>query len=173
MNPPEILVDFSAEDRTEWRAVNDGVMGGLSVSTLRRTDDGTGIFSGDLSLQNNGGFASARAMLGLRDLSAFAGLEIRVRGDGRTYQLRLRTDDRFDGVAYRAEFETRDREWLTVNILFKRFLPTYRGRILTDVPALDTGRIRQLSIMLADKNAGPFSLEVDHISTGSPEVGGK
>jgi hypothetical protein len=53
-----------------------------------------------LSLENNGGFASVRCLVGLTDLSEFAGLAVRVRGDGRPYQLRLRGNDRFDGVAY-------------------------------------------------------------------------
>lgn len=162
------LIDFSESDLSEWYAINDGVMGGVSLGAIRRTKLGTGVFSGVLSLENNGGFASVRAVLGRHDLSAYAGLEIRVRGDGRTYQLRLRTDDRVDGVAYRAQFETRDAEWTTTRLLFSQFLPTFRGRTLSDVPPLDTSRIHQVTFMLADKNPGPFSLEIDFVSTIAP-----
>ena len=42
----------------EWRIVNDGVMGGISRSSLTLTDIGNGKFSGHVSLANNGGFAS-------------------------------------------------------------------------------------------------------------------
>jgi len=157
------ILDFSDADRSEWHVVNDGVMGGVSQSEIRRTDHGTGVFSGVLSLENNGGFASVRAAVGPRDLSACKGLEVRVRGDGRTYQLRLRTDDRFDGVAYRAHFETRAGEWITVRIPFGQFLPAFRGRTLVDAPPLDRSRIHQVAFMLADKKPGPFALEIDFL----------
>lgn len=163
MSERKNLVDFSEADRSEWYPINDGVMGGVSRSDIRPTDQGTGVFSGVLSLENNGGFASVRTKLGHRDLSEYAGLEIRVRGDGRTYQLRLRTDDRFDGIAYQVQFETRDGEWITVQIPFDRFRPTFRGRTLTDVEPLDTSSIHQMGFMLADKMPGPFSLEIDFV----------
>jgi len=92
------LMDFTPRDLTAWNAVNDGVMGGLSRSYLRRTNQETAVFGGTVSLENNGGFASVRSRVPASDLSAFTGLAVRVRGDGRTYQLRLRSDDRFDGI---------------------------------------------------------------------------
>ena len=163
MSDQKRIVDFSETDREQWYVINDGVMGGVSMSEMRLTDKGTAVFSGTLSLENNGGFVSARTDVGNCDLSIFAGLEIRVRGDGRSYQLRLRTDDRFDGIAYRAVFETRDGEWITVRVPFDRFLPTYRGRTLRDAPPLNTSRIRQLGFLLADKTPGPFLLEIDFV----------
>lgn len=168
MNKPVILVDFSDADRSEWYVVNDGVMGGLSRSDIQRTDHDTGLFTGTLSLENNGGFASVRAVVGPHDLSNYAGLQIRVRGDGRTYQLRLRSDDRFDGIAYRALFETGDGEWTTIQIPFDQCLPTFRGRIVADARPLDVSRIHQLSFLLADKKAGTFSLEIDFVRAWEP-----
>jgi monofunctional biosynthetic peptidoglycan transglycosylase len=159
------LIDFTDADRSEWFVINDGVMGGVSRSDIRRTDEGTGMFEGVLSLENNGGFASVRVVLGRHDLSTWSGLEVRVRGDGRTYQLRLRSDDGFDGIAYTTEFETRDGEWTVTRIPFEQFRPTFRGRTLADVPPLETSRIQQLAFMLADKKPGPFSLEIDFVRT--------
>ena len=43
-----------------WRIVNDDVMGGISTSELYLNDDKNLIFNGNLSLENNGGFASSR-----------------------------------------------------------------------------------------------------------------
>jgi hypothetical protein len=159
------LMDFGPTDDLDWYVVNDGVMGGVSKGSLRRTDDGTGLFSGELSLANNGGFSSVRAVVGPTDLSRWEGLELRFRGDGRSYQLRLRTDDRFDGVAYRMPFSTRDGEWTTVRVRFAEFQPTFRGRIIADAPRLDPGRIHQVGFMLADKQAGAFALEIDFVRT--------
>ena len=157
------LIDFSDDDRGEWYVINDVVMGGLSQSTIQLTGRKTGVFAGTLSMENNGGFASVRIGMGPRDLSPYAGLEIRVRGDGRSYQLRLRTDEGFDGIAYRAHFETREGEWITTRIPFDNFLPTFRGRTLNDAPALDRSGIHQLGFLLADKKPGSFSLEIDFV----------
>lgn len=164
MSQHKNIIDFSDTDTSEWRVINDGVMGGKSQSSIRRTGRRTAVFAGELSLENNGGFASARTVVGARDLSAYTGLEIRVRGDGRTYQLRLRTDDRFDGISYRAQFQTPDGEWITIRIPFDQFLPTFRGRIFSDVPPLDASCIQQVGFLLADKKPGAFSLEIDFIT---------
>lgn len=163
MNNPNDLVDFGVSEHFEWYEINDTVMGGVSQSGIRPTDRGTAVFAGELSLDNNGGFASVRTLAGRHDLSSSAGFEIRMRGDGRTYQLRVRTDDRFDGIAYRVDLETTDGEWTTVRIRFDEFLPTFRGRVPSGAPPLDTTSIRQIGLMLADKRPGPFSLQIDWI----------
>ncbi len=164
MKNPRILFDFGPDDQAVWRSVDDVVMGGVSRGAFRLSGEGTGLFTGTLSLENNGGFASVRAEIGRGDLSSFDGLEIKVRGDGRTYQLRLRTDGRLDGVAYRASFTTGCRTWMIARIPFDRFEASFRGRAVPDAPPLDTSRIRQLSLMLADGQPGDFSLEIDHVS---------
>jgi uncharacterized surface protein with fasciclin (FAS1) repeats len=53
------LMDF-ADDSQRWRIVNDDVMGGISDSRFR-IDGGKAVFTGRLSLENNGGFASVRS----------------------------------------------------------------------------------------------------------------
>lgn len=169
MNISGNLFDFGTDDRTEWIVVNDGVMGGRSRSALQPTEQETGIFAGVLSLENRGGFASVRATMDTHDLSAHDGLEIRVRGDGRPYHLRLRTDDRYDGIAYRTVFETREGEWLIVRRSFTEFQPTYRGRTPRDATPLDPAQIRQVGFLLADKQPGDFSLEIDFVRVWSED----
>ncbi len=158
-----VLVDFSSSTTTDWFLVNDGVMGGISSSTMEVSADGTGVFVGHLSLENNGGFASVRTGLVGHDLSPFAGLVLRVRGDGRRYQLRLRTDAGFDGLAYRAEFDTEPEEWITVVLPFGAFAPTFRGYVPPNAPALDPGAIRQLGFLIADEREGAFRLEIERV----------
>jgi hypothetical protein len=157
------LVDFRRSPAADWFVVNDGVMGGVSTSTMEVTADGTGVFAGRLSLENNGGFASVRTSPASGDLSAFAGLVLRVRGDGRRYQVRLRTDRRFDGLAYRAEFDTEAGRWITVVLPFDSFDPTFRGYVPPDAPPLDPGAIRQLGLLIGDEREGAFRLEVQRI----------
>lgn len=163
MSEPENIIAFIEAGALEWEVVNDGVMGGLSSSAIKLSEQGTGIFEGELSLENNGGFASVRTRVGRQDLSAFSGLELRVRGDGRSYQLRLRTDDRNDGIAYRAFFQTVADVWTRIQIPFEDFQPSYRGRVLTDASPLDTKAISQVAFMLADGLSGNFSLEIDYV----------
>lgn len=151
----------------DWLIVNDGVMGGVSRSQIRVTDDDTAVFEGELSLENNGGFASVRALLGPTDLSGYRGVALRVRGDGRTYQIRFRVDGGFDGVSYRAMFEAGP-DWTTVVVPFDAFVPVFRGRVLRDRPPLDPSAIHQLGFMLADKRPGSFRLEVGEVRGAAP-----
>lgn len=148
---------------SEWVIVNDGVMGGLSNSEFVDGGDGFATFRGDLSLENNGGFASVRGIVPGGALENHRGLTLRVRGDGRTYQVRLRTNSRFDGVAYMAEFATRERTWQTIEIPFEAFEATYRGRTPRGAPSLVPARIQQMGILIGDKVDGPFRLDVEWI----------
>ena len=167
------LVDFAAADSalSAWRAVDDVVMGGVSRSRIRRTEDGTAVFEGDLSLENNGGFASVRALTGAMDLSGCDGVVVRVRGDGRRYRLRFRTDERFDGIAYQATFATTADEWTEAELPFAAFRPTFRGWEPPDAPPFDAGAIRQIGFMVADGQEGAFRLEIAWVrgrGTGGP-----
>jgi monofunctional biosynthetic peptidoglycan transglycosylase len=158
------LFDFQGKNEaTRWVRVNDGVMGGLSQSEMRFTAQGTAIFEGTLSLENYGGFASVRTNPQDYGLGSYAGLAVRVKGDGRRFKLRLRTDDRLDGPAYESDFDTVAETWVTVKTPFRDCVPTFRGRRLRNVPALKGADVRQIGFMIADKQAGPFRLEVDWI----------
>lgn len=159
-----VLFAFEGDDgHGRWMIVNDGVMGGLSRSRIVLTGNDTAVFEGETSLANNGGFASVRSRPSAMPTAGTSRLAVRVRGDGREYQLRIRTEDAFDGVAYRWSFETRAGEWMTIEASYRDFVPTFRGRILRDVPPIDPGAIRQLGFLIADKQEGPFRLEVDWI----------
>ncbi|MFO7609757.1 MAG: CIA30 family protein [Candidatus Krumholzibacteriia bacterium] len=154
------MIDFAIADPAAWLPVHDGVMGGLSTGALTVTAAGTGLFAGEVSLANNGGFASVRTVLGDHELGAAGGLVLRVRGDGRPYRVRLRTDQGFDGVAYQAGFSTTAGRWLEVFCPFTDFVPVFRGRPVPAAPPLDPAAVRQLGLMIADKQAGPFALEI-------------
>jgi peptide-methionine (R)-S-oxide reductase len=160
----KLLFDFQGQNEAaRWVRVNDGVMGGLSQSEMSFTPQGTALFEGDLSLENYGGFASVRTIPGDFGLGGHAGLALRVKGDGRRFKLRLRTDNRLDGPAYESEFETKIDGWVTVEAPFRDFVPTFRGRRLRNAPTLDGAAVRQIGFMLADKQAGPFRLEIDWV----------
>lgn len=154
------ILDFKQGDAGAWTTVNDDVMGGRSTSRLTLTEEGTAVFSGFVSLENNGGFASTRAPLGTLDLSEHEGVTLRVRGDGRRYQLRFRTEEGSRGLAYKGEFDTAAGEWQDLHLPFRDFQPSFRGRRPPGAPPLDPGEIRQAGFLIADNREGPFQLEV-------------
>ncbi len=160
------LYEFSqSSDARQWRTINDTVMGGVSSSSFNTSGDGIGVFTGYVSLENNGGFASVRSRAQFRDLSDWTGLALRVRGDGRSYKLGLKNDMSWNSVMYQASFETVAGQWTEVRLPFKSCCtPQFRGRDVPDAPALDPSRILQISLLISDKQEGPFELEIDWIA---------
>lgn len=153
-----------------WQIVNDSVMGGISNSGLDRVDDGVVRFSGRLSLENNGGFASVRAAGQFPDLSEARAIMIRVKGDGRVYQLRMRMSNGWRAPDYSAEFTTKLGQWQTFVLPLADFAAGWRGRTVRDAPPLDPGQIRSIGILLGDKTPGGFAIDIDWIKAIS---GGK
>ncbi|MEZ5357236.1 MAG: CIA30 family protein [Candidatus Zixiibacteriota bacterium] len=159
------LFDFSDESEAEsWLPINDDVMGGISRGETLLTEDSCLLFTGEISLENNGGFASIRTRPTDFDLADFHGIRIRVKGDGRRYQFRVRTGREFDSITFKHEFDSVKDKWLAIDLPFSSFQPTFRGRILTGVGPLVPGNIRQFGFLLADKKAGAFELVIDSIS---------
>lgn len=159
-----VLFDFNSNETSgRWYLVNDDVMGGISESKIELNKDGTATFSGILSLENNGGFASIRAKVDLKSESNYKGVILRLKGDGKIYSLRFRTDQNFDGYAYQAKIDTKENSWTEIRLPFSDFKPTFRGRTLSNKPPLTSENIRQIGILIADKQSGSFSLDVDWI----------
>ena len=148
----------------DWRVVDDGVMGGLSKGKISITDNGILKFDGKLSLENNGGFSSLRSKDIQLNLSKYDGLLARVRGDGRSYQVRLGTDETFRGmeVSFMAEFATTKGQWTEVKIPFNQLSASFRGMQLED-RTFDSSLVTRIGLLLGDKKAGPFELQVDWI----------
>lgn len=161
---PHYVFNFSTDTALkQWIIVNDGVMGGLSQSQLQWEDEGYAQFSGELSTENNGGFASTRCRpqnLGLSN--TINGIRIHVKGDGNVYQFRIHTDQLFDGAAYKYLFETNG-EWQTIEIPFDECKATYRGRIIPNAPSIKPNEVQQVGFLIAEKQVGPFALKIKSI----------
>jgi len=168
-NTMEKHIDFDnpAEARN-WIIVNDTVMGGRSQADLAVENDML-VFAGDLSLQNNGGFASTRRVYSPLNWNSKETLEIKVLGDGRSYQFRLRTNRNADGIAYVANFTTTKDKVQVFTFDLKDFSPQFRGRLVSGAPSLNFSDIAQIGFMLADKKPGNFVLRISHIRQ-IPEV---
>ncbi len=160
----KVLFDFSGtEPAKAWQTVNDGVMGGVSEGKFKITDAKTMEFYGNLSLENNGGFASVRTRP--KDLGLVKGdtLIVQVRGDGREYSLNLYVPTQRTAFSYRAAVRTKKDEWIEVRLPLKDFEATWFGRSVPDAGPVNAEDVNGLGFLLGDKKAGPFKLEVGWI----------
>jgi monofunctional biosynthetic peptidoglycan transglycosylase len=167
--------DFDNE-MGSWYVVVDGVMGGRSTGHVARNEPGVLRFSGDLSLENNGGFSQMRSGVDGDRFAGTDGIELEVRGDGRTYTFDVRcADARVRAGGFQRTFDTEDGAWTTLRLPFDEFrLHTY-GRRVTNAPALAPAMIESIGVTLADKKEGRFRLDVRSIRAyveGSDADGG-
>lgn len=164
-----LLFDFDTADTSQWSTIHDTVMGGRSVGRLSSTDDGTMRFRGNVSLENNGGFASFRSRSLDLDLEGTEGVEIRVKGDGRTYIFSTeRSDVGLFGGGYWQRFDTEKDSWITVRLPWSAFVPTSFGEVVKSAPKFAPAMLQSMGVYLYDKKAGPFNLEIDSIAAYYP-----
>lgn len=152
---PEVLA--------RWLAIGDAVMGGTSNGRIDHDPRGHAVFSGNVSFANGGGFASVRCPVIEPGREAITAYELTARGDGKTYKLSLRVDPGFDGIAYQARFAPPPANWTRIVLPLAEFLPTWRGRPVPDAPPLDPARLRQIGFLIADRQQGPFRVEIRSI----------
>jgi len=158
------LLDFAGTDSAQkWQSVNDGVMGGVSEGRFKITNDKTLEFSGRLSLENNGGFASVRTKPTNYNIHAGDTLVVRLKGDGREYVLNIYTKSRRMAFSYRTALPTIKGEWTEVSVPLEEFIPTAFGNRVQGMGPVEPEQINSLGFMLSDKKLGPFKLEVEWV----------
>lgn len=149
-----------------WRIVVDGVMGGRSTGRVSSPSTGILRFAGNLSLANNGGFSQMRTNVSGDAFDGADGVEIRVKGDGRTYQFDIRCSNvRLMAGGFQQNFETTAGEWKTIRLSFDDFRLYSFGRLVSNAPDLEPLKIESVGVTLGDKKEGAFALEVDWIRT--------
>ncbi|MBD3216861.1 MAG: CIA30 family protein [candidate division Zixibacteria bacterium] len=154
-----IIYDFnSAEQSKGWRVINDGVMGGLSSSTAEISDSGTLVFTGNVSLKNNGGFASVRGAGKIYDFGNHEGIRLRIKGDGKRYAFTLNSSKSFGSPGHKSSFDTENGTWNEIELPLDTFKPVLRwsGQLRMDY-------ITSVGFLISDEQEGSFRLEVDWI----------
>lgn len=155
--PPQpqagIIFDFShpsEELNQTWGALDDVVMGGVSASSLQ-FQESAALFTGYVSTENSGGFASVRTrnFEPPLDLSNYSGIELQVKGDGQRYKFLIRDEDSWDSLAYAYSFDTVAHQWTTVRIPFNLMAPVFRAKTVNTGQSLNTSRLRSLQVMLS------------------------
>lgn len=176
-----VIFDFTNPDadlKKTWGVVDDVVMGGVSQSNIRLASD-RAIFSGVVSTENNGGFASVRTrnFEPPIDLSDYEGIELKVIGDGKRYKFIARCEGKWDGVGYSYSFDTIYDYPTTIRVPFKDLIPVFRAKTVEEASQIDSGKVYSMQLMLSKFEydgelnpkfeAGSFKLEVEYIKAYS------
>ena len=157
----QVIFDFNKKsDLQDWIIVNDVVMGGRSSSTFKLDEDGLGVFEGNISLENNGGFSSLRYRFLKRTIKGDTQVKITLRGDGKKYQFRIKSNAR-DYYSYIAPFLTSG-EWQEIVIPLGDMYPSFRGRRLNQ-PNFSNDSIEELTFLIGNKKSERFKLLIDKI----------
>jgi len=143
-----LIDDFSRADQlsalnTAWRSFSDNVMGGMSQGQHRFVElAGKRCIrlTGDVSLDNDGGFIQVALALGDReqpfDASQYQGIRVSVRGNNSRYYIHLRSlQTQRPWQYYAADFQTTE-EWRTIEIPFSSFKPENLQEILNKTELL-------------------------------------
>jgi NADH dehydrogenase [ubiquinone] 1 alpha subcomplex assembly factor 1 len=157
------LFDFEQTEAL-WTVVNDGVMGGVSTSRLV-TKSGIAKFSGAVSLENNGGFASVRSGVPQaaipNDATAF---QARVKGDGKAFQFTVDTPAGW----YWYSMTPAKGKWSTVTIPFADLVPVTRFSEPTQRAQFNISQpVTRIGVLISNKRAENFSLSLDWIGVSS------
>ncbi|MCL1149376.1 CIA30 family protein [Shewanella ulleungensis] len=159
-----MLFRFADEDHFErWQINNDTVMGGVSQSQIKQNQQQGLLFTGNVSLDNNGGFASTESRF-THQISTASTLTIAVKGDGKVYQLRLKTPQLSYGEAYVANFTTQADTLTEHTFTATNFTVSFRGRVINNAPTLNLLEIERIGFLVAQKQQGPFAIELTSIA---------
>ncbi|KIN73454.1 Complex I intermediate-associated protein 30 [Sulfitobacter guttiformis KCTC 32187] len=139
--------DGTMELNPDWEYVADRVMGGVSTGEVSRgTVSGreAARLTGEVSLDNNGGFIQMAFDLdggAVMDASGWRGIEIDLRGNRASYEIRLRTDQLArPWQSFRAEFTTTG-DWETVQLPWDVFEARKTDAVL------DPARLRRIGVL--------------------------
>ncbi len=156
-----LIFNFEKEtDISDWKIVDDGVMGGKSNGNFSLSEEGNGVFEGKVSLENNGGFSSLRYNFDKKDVNGYKKVVIRLKGDGKRYQFRVKSSKN-EKHSYIAHFETNG-EWEIITLNLDAMKPTFRGRKL-DLPNYEAATLEELAFLIGNKKEQNFKLEIDKI----------
>lgn len=156
-----LLFDFTTNASIkDWTVVNDVVMGGESSSTIKLNEEGHGVFEGNISLDNNGGFSSVRYRFPKKQIQQFSRIVIKVQGDGKQYQLRIKADSS-EYYSYIIPFSTTG-IWEEIEIPLRDFYPSFRGRKLNQ-PNFSKDTLEEITFLIGNKKKESFKILIDKI----------
>ncbi len=156
-----IIFDFSNKsDIKNWKIINDRVMGGESMGSIGLNSDGHGIFKGEISLANNGGFSLLRYNSKRIKINDYTKVILKIKGDSKNYQFRLKSKST-SYYSYIKSFSTNGK-WQEIEILLSDMYPSFRGRKL-DKPNFSEDYIEEIAFLIGNKSNESFELLIDEV----------
>jgi hypothetical protein len=160
-NSAHTIFEFSKQSNiSSWRVVDDVVMGGVSSGNFEINEKGNGLFTGKISLDNNGGFSSLRYRFDKINVEKFSKVILKIKGDGKKYQFRVKDNSQND-YSYLQTFETSN-EWELVEINLSEMYPAFRGRNL-EMSNFSSTEIEEITLLFGNKKEETFQLEISKI----------
>jgi hypothetical protein len=157
----EIIIFDANNYFQQWYTTNDDVMGGISNSSLKITENGNAEFSGTVSTENNGGFAMVRLPVNIKLKENNSKIVLKIKGDGKKYQLRIKSK-RFQRYWYVASFQSTNKTQ-ELEIPLKDFFPSYRGYRL-NFENFSVEKLEEIAILIGNKKNENFKLIIEKIS---------
>ncbi len=156
------IFNFTSDsDISNWKILDDVVMGGRSDGDFKINAEGHGEFSGKVSLENNGGFSSLRYYFESLNTENYSKFVIKLKGDGKSYQFRVK-DKRNNRHSYIYKFDTTE-DWQKIEIPFSEMYASFRGYKL-DIPNFNGDQMEEIAFLIGNKKAESFQLLIDTIS---------
>ena len=144
----QLIFDFNkTANINNWIVIDDVVMGGKSSGNFELNAEGNGVFSGDVSLENNGGFSSVKYKFSTINVKNAKQISLTLKGDGKTYQFIVKSRS-VDRHSYVIRFATNG-EWQKVKIPLNTMYPSFRGNKL-DLPNFSENHMEEISFLIAN-----------------------
>ncbi|PKV64184.1 complex I intermediate-associated protein 30 (CIA30) [Polaribacter sp. Hel1_33_96] len=157
----ELIFDFNSNsDISAWRVVDDVVMGGESEGNFKLNENGNGVYFGEVSLENNGGFSSLRFRFNKKEISNYSKIILKIKGDGKDYQFRVKDNYR-NFYSYISSFST-NKNWQLIEINLSEMYPGFRGRKL-EMSKFSSSIIEEIAFLIGNKRNESFKIEIDKI----------
>lgn len=159
--PAKTIYNFNKNSNFEdWTVVDDVVMGGQSAGNYYLSSEGFGVFEGNISLANNGGFSSVRHNLNVAGIKSFNKIILTLKGDAKDYQFRIKSN-LSERHSYISSFHTSG-ELQKIEISLEDMYPVFRGQKL-DLPNFSDDSIQEITFLIGNKENESFKLILDKI----------
>ena len=121
---------------------------------------GHGVFYGEVSTENNGGFSSVRHEFAELKVNADSKVVLTLKGDGKDYQFRIK-DKLSNSHSYIITFSTNG-DWQEIEITLADLQASFRGQKL-NMPNFDKTTFEEIRFLIGNKKDESFELVIDKI----------